>query len=482
MEWKDYYKILQVDPSAEQEVIKAAYNRLSRKYHPDVNKGPAANERMKDINEAFETLGDPEKRKRYHSKWLPKRGMSGAGAGASAPSRPKPTVDEEVAVSVPSKGAATPLQVGRRGFPDWAKWIIGLVILGIILAIVISVMWSPPSPAPTPSLPPTEQAPTPSPTPNPPPESATSPPAILLSSGAESVSISQQVCTTPEGKGTLSVGLRYDDGKPMVNWVYVYTQKKDVVGNWVADSQVTNKQTDNAGRVIFNLTPGNYALKIDGLIGHNWGNMVNEIGQAEVPVKMGYCTDVTVILGSLTLQMTYADGKPIVNWDIEVWPQKLDVTGKWVQGMQGSSKQTDNNGITRFDLTPGQYALIIHDGIGYPWGNPFGDGGKFNVVVRSGEATVKRVDTGRLTVGVTASKGEAARDVLVSVSIQKKDSAGNWIQDGRTYGKQTDSSGFVSFDLPPGQYAIRFRLPSANEDRYIYNITVNGGEVTSVVE
>jgi DnaJ-class molecular chaperone len=70
--WKDYYRILQVHPSAEQEVIKGAYEKLARKYHPDLNKDTTANKRMKDINEAFEVLGDLEKRRQYHPVWLQK--------------------------------------------------------------------------------------------------------------------------------------------------------------------------------------------------------------------------------------------------------------------------------------------------------------------------------------------------------------------------------------------------------------------------
>ena len=66
--WKDYYKILQVQPSAETEVIKAAYERLARKYHPDVNRDSNASQRMKELNEAFEIIGDPEKRSRSLSE------------------------------------------------------------------------------------------------------------------------------------------------------------------------------------------------------------------------------------------------------------------------------------------------------------------------------------------------------------------------------------------------------------------------------
>lgn len=63
MEYKDYYKTLGVSKTADDKAIKAAYRRLARKYHPDVNKGQA--ERFKEINEAYAVLSDPDKRKRY---------------------------------------------------------------------------------------------------------------------------------------------------------------------------------------------------------------------------------------------------------------------------------------------------------------------------------------------------------------------------------------------------------------------------------
>ncbi|AER67322.1 chaperone DnaJ domain protein [Thermovirga lienii DSM 17291] len=65
MEYKDYYKILGVDRNATQEEIQKAYRKLAKKYHPDANKDPAATEKFKEINEAYEVLKDPEKRKRY---------------------------------------------------------------------------------------------------------------------------------------------------------------------------------------------------------------------------------------------------------------------------------------------------------------------------------------------------------------------------------------------------------------------------------
>ena len=67
MEYKDYYEILGVKREATEAEIKSAYRKLARKYHPDVNKTKEAEKKFKDINEAYEVLGDKEKRQRYDS-------------------------------------------------------------------------------------------------------------------------------------------------------------------------------------------------------------------------------------------------------------------------------------------------------------------------------------------------------------------------------------------------------------------------------
>ncbi len=66
MKFKDYYEVLGVDKNASKKDIKNVYRKLAKRYHPDLNPNdPQAQEKLKDINEAYEVLGDEEKRRRY---------------------------------------------------------------------------------------------------------------------------------------------------------------------------------------------------------------------------------------------------------------------------------------------------------------------------------------------------------------------------------------------------------------------------------
>lgn len=84
MEYKDYYKILGVDKTADEKEIKKAYRRLARQFHPDMNPGDkAAEARFKEINEANEVLSDAEKRRKYdelgqnYQRWQQAGGQPG---------------------------------------------------------------------------------------------------------------------------------------------------------------------------------------------------------------------------------------------------------------------------------------------------------------------------------------------------------------------------------------------------------------------
>ncbi len=70
--WEDYYKLLQVHYDAEFDVIEAAYKRLCKKYHPDINNSKHAEEKIKKINVAYEVLKDQRRRKEYHEEWIEK--------------------------------------------------------------------------------------------------------------------------------------------------------------------------------------------------------------------------------------------------------------------------------------------------------------------------------------------------------------------------------------------------------------------------
>ena len=76
---KDYYEVLEISKDASNEDIKKAYRKLAKKYHPDINKEAGAEERFKEINEAYEVLNDPQKKQIYDQYGF--EGLEGSAGG-----------------------------------------------------------------------------------------------------------------------------------------------------------------------------------------------------------------------------------------------------------------------------------------------------------------------------------------------------------------------------------------------------------------
>ena len=80
---RDYYDILGVPKGASDDELKRAFRKLAQQWHPDVNATPEADERFKEINEAYQVLSDPQRRQAYDT--FGRAGVGGAGAEGFGP-------------------------------------------------------------------------------------------------------------------------------------------------------------------------------------------------------------------------------------------------------------------------------------------------------------------------------------------------------------------------------------------------------------
>jgi len=121
MKYKDYYEILGVSRDADSSAIKSAYRKLARKYHPDVNKTKEAEEKFKDINEAYEVLSDKNKRQRYDSL-----GSNWQGGADWTP----PPGFENFSFNF-NQGGAQSFDFGGSGFSDFFSSLFGDMMGGM---------------------------------------------------------------------------------------------------------------------------------------------------------------------------------------------------------------------------------------------------------------------------------------------------------------------------------------------------------------
>ncbi len=138
---KDYYAILGIPQNATPEQIRMAYRHMARINHPDINTAADAGERFKEINEAYEILGDPDKRKAYDF-------FAGAGSGTQtgAPPPPSPYVAPAGAppASMPTGEPASPAPTTVKSRSPSSRitpptWAILLIMLGACIIVAVGV-------------------------------------------------------------------------------------------------------------------------------------------------------------------------------------------------------------------------------------------------------------------------------------------------------------------------------------------------------
>lgn len=118
--YKDYYQVLGVERSASEQDVKSAYRKLARKYHPDLHSGSekaAAEEKFKEINEAYEVLGDQEKRSKYD--------RLGANYRHGQDWQPPPDMDGFHTYTWSSDGSQGANPFGVGGFSDFFETLFG---------------------------------------------------------------------------------------------------------------------------------------------------------------------------------------------------------------------------------------------------------------------------------------------------------------------------------------------------------------------
>jgi tRNA A-37 threonylcarbamoyl transferase component Bud32 len=143
-------------------------------------------------------------------------------------------------------------------------------------------------------------------------------------------------------------------------YIEVYLQKQDINGTIVRGDRVAGGDTDNTGRMSFDLVPGPYIVVSD-FAGYNWGDLTDGKGRRNIAVEAGNETVQDLRPGRLSVALRTATGAVATNKYVEVYLQRRDANGRTVLGDRVTGGNTDNRGIWQVDLVAGAYALKVDD-------------------------------------------------------------------------------------------------------------------------
>lgn len=164
--------------------------------------------------------------------------------------------------------------------------------------------------------------------------------------------------TMNTGMGTLAVTIAAVDKAIADQVVYVTMQKRDANGKIVRGDDVGYSRTDNTGRVMFTVAPGEYILQIN-LPGVNWGAWTEGKGEVNVAVQAGQQTTMDLRPGQLVVAPRNGSGAPAIDEAVYVNLQKRDAAGAPVKGDEVTYSRTDNTGLVRFNLVSGTYVVTV---------------------------------------------------------------------------------------------------------------------------
>lgn len=140
---RTYYQILMVDPSADADILSVVHRRLAQRFHPDMDPSEEARQRMTEINQAYDTLRNPERRARYDRELAARRDRRSGDRYVRRPADPTPPTSSTLSTPESPYGEAGPpprgiargsvLDFGRyKGWsigqiathdPDWLEWL-----------------------------------------------------------------------------------------------------------------------------------------------------------------------------------------------------------------------------------------------------------------------------------------------------------------------------------------------------------------------